>query len=64
MVKNTTSTSNGRPVYNPLPEYKILALSKLKAFAKHILNITQNIKLIFHRVENIVGKGEYAGYQT
>ena len=42
---------------------KYLALSKLKAFADDKLNVTQNIKVVFHRIENIVGKEENAGYQ-
>ena len=46
------------PIFN-----KILALSELKIFAKDWLDFTQNIKFVFHRQENIVGKGENAGYQ-
>ena len=37
--------------------------SKLKAFADDKLNNTQNIKFVFKRIENIVVKGENAGYQ-
>ena len=48
---------------NPLPEDKILGLPKLRAFADDKLNITQNIRVVFHRMENIVGKEENAGYQ-
>ena len=40
--------------FNPLPDDKILALSKLKEFADDKSNVTQNIKFICHRVENIV----------
>ena len=47
----------------PLPDDKILGLPKLKAFADNKLNITQNVKVIFHSIENIVGKEENAGYQ-
>ena len=47
----------------PLPDDKILALSKLKASADDIPNVTQNIKFDCHRVESIVRKGENAGYQ-
>ena len=39
---------------------QILEYSKLKAFAT---NVTENRKFVFRRVENIVGKGENAGYQ-
>ena len=42
---------------------KILGLPKLKAFADDKLNVTQNVKVIFHGIENIVGKEENAGHQ-
>ena len=48
---------------NPLPDSKISDWSKLKAFADNKLNVAQNIKVDFHRIENIVGKEENAGYQ-
>ena len=48
---------------NPLPDDKILGLPKLKAFTDGKSNVTQNIKVVFHRIENIVGKEENAGYQ-
>ena len=48
---------------NHLPDDKVLGLPKLKAFADDKLNVTQNIKFVFHRIENIVGKEENAGYQ-
>ena len=48
---------------NPLPENKISDWSKLKAFAEDKLNFTHNIKVVFHRIENIVGKDENAGNQ-
>ena len=48
---------------NPLPENKISDQSKLKAFADDKLNVTQNIKVVFHRTENMVGKEENDGYQ-
>ena len=49
--------------FNPLPDDKISYWSKLTAFADDKLNVTQNIKVVFHRVENILGKEENAGYQ-
>ena len=49
--------------FNPLPDDKILGLSKLEAVADDKLNVTQNIKVVFHRIENIVEKEENAGYQ-
>ena len=42
---------------------KILDLSKLKAIADDKINATQNRKFILEGIENIVGKGENAGYQ-
>ena len=48
---------------NSLLNDKCLDCSKLKAFADDKINVTQNLKFVFGRVENIVGKGEYAGYQ-
>ena len=48
---------------NALPDDKILGSPKLKALADDKSNITQNIKVMFHRIENIVGKEENAGYQ-
>ena len=41
---------------NPLSSYKILDMSKLKAFAENKFNFSENIKFVFHRVENIVRK--------
>ena len=49
--------------FTPLPDDSILDSPKLKAFADDKLNTTQNIKVVFHRIENIVGKEENAGYQ-
>ena len=48
---------------NPLADDRILGLPKLKAFADDKLNITRNLKVVFHRIENIVGKEENAGCQ-
>ena len=42
---------------------KILALTKFKAFAEDKIIVTQKLIFVLRRVENIVGKGEYAGYQ-
>ena len=49
--------------FNSLPDDKILDLSKLKAFSDDNLNVYQKLKFALGRVENIVGKGENAGYQ-
>ena len=48
---------------NPNTTNKILDLSKLKVFADNKTNATQKLKFVLGRVENIVGKGENAGYQ-
>ena len=50
-------------IINTLSKYTILAFSKLIAFADDKFDVTQNIKFIFHKIQNIVGKGENAGYQ-
>ena len=42
---------------------KFLDWSKLKAFADDKTNMTEKLKFVLERVENIVGKGENAGYQ-
>ena len=48
---------------NPLPDDKILGLPKVEGFADDKLNVTQNIKVVCHTIENIVGREENAGYQ-
>ena len=50
---------------NSLPKNGILDRPKLKAlnFAGNNLNIAKMIISLFYKVENIVGKGENAGYQ-
>ena len=48
---------------NPLPNHKILDLSKLKAFADDKINVTEKLKFLLGRVENIARKGDNAGYQ-
>ena len=41
----------------------ILDWSKLKAFADDKINVTEKLKCVFGRVENIMGKGKNAGKQ-
>ena len=36
---------------------------KFKAFAEDKTIVTENMKFVLERIENIVGKGENAGYQ-
>ena len=43
-----------------LPNGKISDWSKLKAFAEDKINVTEKLKVVLRRVENIVGKGENA----
>ena len=38
-------------------------MTKLKAFAEDKMNVSQMMIPVFDKVENIVGKGENAGYQ-
>ena len=49
--------------FNPLPNDKILDWSKLKAVAEDNINASEKLKFVFGWVENIVGKGENAGFQ-
>ena len=48
---------------NSIPNDKIWGQSNLKAFADDILNAVQMMICVTDWVENIVGKGENAGYQ-
>ena len=48
---------------NPLPNDKILHMTKLKAFADDKLNYARVMISLLDRVENTVGKGENVGYQ-
>ena len=50
-------------LFNPLPNNNFLDWSKLKAFADDKLKVTEKLKMVLGRVENIVRKGENAGYQ-
>ena len=49
--------------FNCLPNDKIFDATKLKAFADDKTNVAQIMISVSDRVENIVGKGENAGYQ-
>ena len=46
-----------------LPNYKILAMSKLKAFADNKFSVAKMMIFVLDWVENLLGKGENAGYQ-
>ena len=47
---------------NSLPNDKILAWSKLRAFADYKLKVAKMAEFVPDIVENNVGKGENAGY--
>ena len=49
---------------NSLPNDKILDLSKFQACADDKIILTQKLNFVLRRLENIVGKGENAGYLT
>ena len=51
------------PFLNSLPNNKFLDWSKFRAFADDKLNLTEKLKFVLGKVENIVGKGENAGFQ-
>ena len=52
-----------RLVFNPLPNDKILDLSKLKGLADDKIILVKMMIYVFDRAENILRKGEKAGYQ-
>ena len=50
-------------IINPFLNHKILDWSKLKALTDDKVHVTQKLKFVSNRVENIVGKVENAGYE-
>ena len=48
---------------NSLPNDKTLNQTELKAFADDNSNVAQMVIFVFDRIENMVRKGENAGYQ-
>ena len=52
-----------KPQINSLPNDNFLDRTKLKAFADSKLNVAKIVICDFDRVENIIRKGENAGYQ-
>ena len=48
---------------NSLPNNKILVLTKFKAFKDDKITVTQKLKFVLGRVENIMGKRENADFQ-
>ena len=61
MVQIATTTR--AKFLNSLPNDNLVDLFKLKAFADDKINVSEQLKLLLGRVENIVGKGGNAGYQ-
>ena len=49
--------------FKSLPNDKILDVTNLKAIADDKTNVAQMMVSVFDSIENIVGKGENAGYQ-
>ena len=50
-------------MFDSLPNDKTVDYIKFKPFADDKIILTQKLKFLFGRVENIVGKGENAGDQ-
>ena len=55
--------SNSNQSEHSLPNDKSFDMYKLKAFADDKINVTEKMRFVLVRVENIVGKGENAAYQ-
>ena len=49
--------------FNSLPNNRILDWSKFEALADDKINVTEKLKFVLGRVENIMGKEENSGYQ-
>ena len=49
--------------FNSFPNNEILDRSKSKAFAGHKINVTEKLKFVWGKVENMVGKGDNAHSQ-
>ena len=52
-----------RKHFTSLPYDNILDWSESRAFADDKINMTEKLKFVLGKVENIVEKGENAGYQ-
>ena len=64
----THSVCRKQPLFNSLSNDKFIDWSKLKAFADDKSNLVEKSnqiwpKFVLGRIENIVGKGENAGFQ-
>ena len=63
LSKTTFKLTENDILFHTLPNDKILDWFKLKAFADDKTNETEKVNFVVGRVENIVGKGENAGYR-
>ena len=63
LLPNALNSFMFQEYINFFPNNKILDWSRLNAFADGKINVTEKLKFILGRVENIVGKGENAGKQ-
>ena len=63
MLKVTCICEVYCPLFNSLPNDRILDWSKMKGFADDRIEFDKMMIFDFDRVENIVGKGESAGNQ-
>ena len=52
-----------KKTFKSLPDHWTADCSKLEAFADDKIYVNQKVKSLSRGVENIVGKGENAGYQ-
>ena len=50
-------------IFNSLPNDKVLEVTKLKAFPDVKINVAQMLIYVFDQIENLVGKGQNAGYK-
>ena len=62
-IISASKCSNVWKRVNSLRNNKISDLSKVKVFAKYTVKVAKMMISLFSRVENLVGKGENAGYQ-
>ena len=52
-----------KPLFNSLPHNKFSDRFKFKALADDKINVPEILIFVMGRLENIMGKGENAGYQ-
>ena len=62
-ISNLYEPTSGKRGPNSLPNNKMFDLSKLKAFADDKIKVLKMTIFVSDRTENIVEKGENAGYQ-